>query len=154
MNRSEAETRASVCQRDAGGNVMKMLNMFLAAALIMFSAAAPAAELYTPPLLFSSGFGGSAQFWCMIVNVSNSAREVTLEIIEVLPNGETDVAASGNALLEPGVSTFVTSTSEFSSYCKFTVEGLKRTVRASSCISYADPLEFPDYGCRVAVAAE
>jgi len=124
----------------------------------MFSVAARAAELYTPPLSCSYTGLGEAELLCMIANVSDRAREVTIEIVEVLLIDQTKVAhvaVSVNALLEPGVSEVASYPSPFGpgSYCKFTVEGLKRTVRASSCIAYEDP-NMPSYGCRVAVAAE
>jgi hypothetical protein len=88
------------------------------------AAGAEAATLFSAPLNNATGF----VYRCFVLNISNQARDVTLEIISVA--GITQAGPSAIEL-SPGVGVSLISDSGAFSYCKLTVEGAKSNVRAT-----------------------
>jgi hypothetical protein len=88
------------------------------------AAGAEAATLFSASLNNATGFG----YRCSVVNISNQARDVTLETISVA--GITQAGPS-SIVVSPGTGVSITSDSGAFSYCKLTVEGAKSNVRGT-----------------------
>lgn len=100
-------------------------------ALLAFNTSVYAdAELYTPPI--ADPPNGGLDSSCSIVNVSDKARTVMIEVREGAAVGRTTTAelpsGAGLSLTFP-----LPCTDGCNIYCKFTVQGNKHEYRASIC---------------------
>jgi len=92
--------------------------------LVLGVGAIHAATLFTPPLVP----GGDNQLDCYLVNVSDTLRKATIEVL----NRDGEVLKSVDVELYPGAEEVATvEADELPRYCKFVVDGDKDQFRAS-----------------------
>jgi hypothetical protein len=92
--------------------------------------AAHAATLISPPLVPE----GDNVLDCYLVNVSNQAREVTIQVF----NREGEVVTTVETTLDPGQEDVARATADLlPRYCKFIVKGKRADFRASILVRQA-----------------
>jgi hypothetical protein len=95
--------------------------------LLALAASARAATLITPPLFTDNGNALA----CMITNVGKKPVDVTIEAI----NAAGTVIGSNATTIPPGNATNVSPATTFTTtFCRFTVKGGKKSVRAAACL--------------------
>ena len=94
--------------------------------LLGMTGAASAATLFTPSMLVA----GTDDFDCELVNVSSGDLTVQIQALNLVGSV---LSESGEITLGPGnMSNVVVSNPATFAYCKFTVQGSKRKVRAAA----------------------
>jgi hypothetical protein len=117
-------------------------NLIAAALVAVFSGAAYAATLTSPPLTPGNG----NELRCEITNLSSQARTVTIEVIGFCTSacppganaGDGNILATVSPLLGPlntgfAVVADLSTPSITPHFCRYTVQGGKKTWRASAC---------------------
>ena len=110
-------------------------SLLVAAALAVAAASAAQAGtkiMATPPANRTYPFGPNQKLSCNILNMNNTARNVTIDIMDY---SGTAIATFGPASLDPQKGTSFSDSVDTVAWCRFTVDGSTKKYRAASVYS-------------------